>query len=75
MKADLEAAIRVTLMNLVVALDPNSAFRVSAAGMDDGSGAFAGDAISDGWLGWSCFRSSLPTRITDRGNRPGAIRG
>src|SRR5260370_16286877 len=34
-EADLEAAVRVTLINLVVALDPNLAFRVSAAGMDD----------------------------------------
>ena len=39
MKADLEAAIRVTLINLVVALDPNLALQVSAAGMDDGPGA------------------------------------
>jgi hypothetical protein len=39
MKADLEAAVRVTLINLVVALDPNLGFRISAAGMDDGSGA------------------------------------
>jgi hypothetical protein len=39
MKPDLETAIRVTLVNLVVALDPNSGFRISAAGMDDGPGA------------------------------------
>jgi hypothetical protein len=39
MKADLEAAVRVTLINLVVALDPNLAFRISAAEMDDGPGA------------------------------------
>jgi hypothetical protein len=38
-KADLEAAIGVTLINLVVALYPNLAFWISAAGMDDGSGA------------------------------------
>ena len=38
-KADLEAAIGVTLINLVVAFDPNSAFRISAAGMDDSLGA------------------------------------
>src|SRR5215469_11858641 len=38
-KADLEAAIGITLINLVVAVDPNSAFRISAAGMDDGPGA------------------------------------
>jgi hypothetical protein len=38
-KADLEAVIRVSLMNLVVALDPNLAFRISAAGMDDSLGA------------------------------------
>jgi hypothetical protein len=39
MKADLEAAIRVTLVNLVVALDPNLAFRISPTGMDYGPGA------------------------------------
>src|SRR5260370_24364100 len=39
MKADLEAAVRVTLINLVVALDPTLAFRISTAGMDDGPGA------------------------------------
>jgi len=38
-KADLEAAVRVTLINLVVALYPNLAFRVGAAGMDDSPGA------------------------------------
>jgi hypothetical protein len=37
-KADLEAVIRVSLIN-VVALDPNLAFRISAAGMDNSLGA------------------------------------
>ena len=37
MKTDLEAAIRITLINLVVAFNPNTAFRKSAAGVDDGS--------------------------------------
>jgi hypothetical protein len=32
-EADLEAAGRVTLINLVVALDPNLAFRISAPGI------------------------------------------
>jgi len=35
-ETDLEAAVRVTLINLVIALDPNLALQVSAAGMDDG---------------------------------------
>jgi hypothetical protein len=39
MEPDLEAAIRVTLINSVVALDPNLAFLIGAAGMDDGPGA------------------------------------
>jgi hypothetical protein len=39
MEADLETAIGVTLIDLAVALDPNLAFRISAAGMDDGPGA------------------------------------
>ena len=39
MKADLEAAVGVPLINLIVALDPNLAFWISAAGMDDGPGA------------------------------------
>jgi hypothetical protein len=39
MKADLKAAVRVTFIDLVVALYPNLAFWISAAGMDDGSGA------------------------------------
>src|SRR5215831_4666855 len=39
MKADLEAAVGVPLINLIVALDPNLAFWISAARMDDGSGA------------------------------------
>jgi hypothetical protein len=38
-KSDLETAVRVTLINPVVALDPNLAFQISAAGMDDGPGA------------------------------------
>ena len=47
-KADLEAAVCVTLINLVVALDPNLAFRISAAGMGDGSGAIADDLSAFG---------------------------
>jgi hypothetical protein len=39
MEPDLEAAIGVTLIHLVVALDPNLSFWISAAGMDDGPGA------------------------------------
>src|SRR6267142_3972701 len=39
MKTDLEAAVRVTLVNLVVALDLHLGFRIGAAGMDDGPGA------------------------------------
>src|SRR5215471_327357 len=38
-KADLKAAVGVTFIDLVVALDPNLAFWIRAAGMDDGSGA------------------------------------
>ena len=48
MKAHLEAAVRATLINLVVALDPNLAFRISAAGMGDGSGAIADDLSAFG---------------------------
>src|SRR6267142_6243967 len=39
MKTDLEAAVRVTLVNLVVALDLHLGFRIGAPGMDDGPGA------------------------------------
>jgi len=39
MKTDLEAAVGVPLINLIVALDPNLSFWISAAGMDDGPGA------------------------------------
>jgi hypothetical protein len=39
MKADLEPAVAVALINLVVGLDPNLAFRIMGAGMDDGPGA------------------------------------
>src|SRR5215472_17414689 len=38
-ETDLEAAIGVTFIDLVVALDPNLAFQISATGMDDGPGA------------------------------------
>jgi len=38
-EADLEAAVRVTLVNPVVALDRSLAFRISAAGMDHRSSA------------------------------------
>src|ERR1700758_2488252 len=39
MEPDLESTVRITLINLVVAYDPNLAFRISATGMDDGPGA------------------------------------
>ena len=48
MKADLEAAVRATLIHLVIALDPNLAFRISAAGMRDGPGAIADDLSAFG---------------------------
>jgi hypothetical protein len=38
-KTDLEAAVRISLIDLIVALDPNFALRISAAGMDDAPGA------------------------------------
>jgi len=41
MKTDLEAAVRVTLVNLVVALDPNLGFRIGAVGMDNDPRCFA----------------------------------
>jgi hypothetical protein len=38
MEADFHAAGSVALVNIVIALDPNLAFRIGATGMDDGSG-------------------------------------
>jgi hypothetical protein len=39
MKEDLKSAVRVTLINPLVTLDPVLAFRIRASGMDDGPGA------------------------------------
>jgi hypothetical protein len=45
-EADLEAAIRVTLVNLVIALDPNLGLRLSAAEIDDGPVPPAGPLVT-----------------------------
>jgi len=37
MEADFQAAGSVALVNIVIALNPNLAFRIRAAGMDDGT--------------------------------------
>jgi hypothetical protein len=76
MKADLEAAVSVTLVNLVVALDPNLAFLISTAGMDDSPGARLTSPtmthIRSRWLprgnypkrAATALRRSLPSRVS-----------
>jgi hypothetical protein len=46
MKADLDATVRVTLVDLVIALDPNLGLRLSAAEIDDGPVPPAGPLVS-----------------------------